>query len=346
MECDKAFSVKARNMSAVAALAVIVIHAGNGGMGSFAAKALHQFLGWGLCTFAVPWFFFASGYFFAGHLDEKDWWKLSLKTRLKTLVLPYIIWCGLFVCFSIAIDMFLNARAGNELFAGLTLRNLFLSGFGFDMSEHPMLVPFWYIRALLLIVLASPILVYALHRCGWWVPLAILPVYFYCCGMHDRYAMPWFLFYSPLSLAGWLYFSVGVLARLNKWECRKCRVPTWLCWLVALPGICIGRLALYKGLPIVANGLWIVTIPILLLGVWRLIPSQAMPSWLVASAFPVYAIHYFFEHALESLALPLHSPYVWAYISRIAIVAFFSLLVANVLRTFFPRTSDMLFGRR
>ena len=63
------FSVKARNMSALAALAVVVIHAGNGGMGSFAAKMAHQFLGWGLCTFAVPWFFFASGYFFARHLD-------------------------------------------------------------------------------------------------------------------------------------------------------------------------------------------------------------------------------------------------------------------------------------
>ena len=64
-ELDRTFSAKARNMSALAALGVVVIHAGNGGMGSFTAKMLHQFFGWGLCTFAVPWFFFASGYFFA-----------------------------------------------------------------------------------------------------------------------------------------------------------------------------------------------------------------------------------------------------------------------------------------
>ena len=346
MGCEKAFSVKARNMSAIAALAVVVIHAGNGDMGSFAAKALHQFLAWGLCTFAVPWFFFASGYFFAGHLDEKGWWRHSLKTRLRTLALPYIMWCSLFVCFSIVINMFFNARAGNALLADLTLSKSFFCGFGLDISKHPMLVPFWYIRALLVIVLVSPILVYALRRWGWGVPLVIVPAYVYCCGVHNRYAMPWFLFYSPFPLAGWLYFSVGVLARLDKWECRKCRVPTWLCWAIALPIICVGRLSLYKGLPVVANCLWIASIPILLLGVWRLVPWQAMPSWLVASAFPIYVMHYFFELALESSILPLRSSYLWTYLSRIGVVAIFSIFVANILRTSFPRISGILFGGR
>ena len=65
---DQSFSVKARNMSAFAAVCVMIIHAGNGGMGSFAAKMMHQFFGWGVCTFAVPWFFFASGKFGIGFL--------------------------------------------------------------------------------------------------------------------------------------------------------------------------------------------------------------------------------------------------------------------------------------
>ena len=174
-ENDRIFSVKARNMSALAALAVVVIHAGNGGMGSFAAKMLHQFLGWGLCTFAVPWFFFASGYFFARHLDEDGWWARAVKTRLRTLLVPYLLWCGLFVCFSFSLDALANLMAGRALLSGLSVRRLLLCGFGLNASEHPLLVPFWYIRALLIIVLFSPVLVYCLRRLRWIVPLALLP---------------------------------------------------------------------------------------------------------------------------------------------------------------------------
>ena len=204
-------------MSIVAAIAVVVIHAGDGGMGSFVAKMMHQFLGWGICTFAVPWFFFASGYFFAGHLDEAGWWSRAVKSRGRTLLIPYVIWCGLYICFSAGLDMALNMYAGRGVMSNLSVGKLLFDGFGLDVAQHPMLVPFWYIRALLLIVLLSPVLVYALRRWRWYVPLTMIPAYIYCCGLQDRYAMPWFLFYSTFSLAGWIYFSVGVLARLGKW---------------------------------------------------------------------------------------------------------------------------------
>ena len=346
MDCDKTFSTKARNMSIVAAIAVVVIHAGDGGMGSFVAKMMHQFLGWGICTFAVPWFFFASGYFFAGHLDETGWWSRAMKSRGRTLLIPYVIWCGLYICFSAGLDMVLNMCAGRELMCNLSVGKLLFDGFGLDVAQHPMLVPFWYIRALLLIVLLSPVLVYALRRWRWYVPIAMIPAYIYCCGMQDRYAMPWFLFYSTFSLAGWIYFSVGVLARLGKWEERKCRIPTWLLWAIAIPVICAGRLALYKGLPTVANVLWILNIPVLVLGVWRLVPSRAWPTWLVASAFPVYAIHYFFAHGLESTILPLCHPDWWAYAARCVLIALLSFGAAALLRSLHPRVSFLLLGGR
>ena len=340
------FSVKARNMSALAALCVMVIHAGNGGMGSFVAKMAHQFLGWGLCTFAVPWFFFASGYFFAGHLDENGWWRRAVGTRVRSLLLPYVLWCGLFACFSVALCVVLNVDAGRPLAAGLSARRLALCSFGLDVAEHPLLVPFWYIRCLLLIVLASPVLVWALRRWRWCVPLAMLPAYVYCCGVQNRFAMPWFIFYSLFSLTGWVYFSVGVLARREDWAARTCRFRTWTCWAVALPVICIGRMALYWGMPGVAGCMWIAAIPPLMLGVWRLVPERPWPAWFISSAFPVYAIHYFVEHFLEMAALPLQHPAWWAYAARIVLVAGVSFAVANLLHSLLPRESRVLFGGR
>ena len=340
------FSVKARNMSALAALAVVIIHAGNGGMGSFAAKMAHQFLGWGLCTFAVPWFFFASGYFFARHLDEKGWWVRAVRTRLRSLLLPYVFWCGVFVVFSFLLDVLINLSDGRALLSGISIRKLLLCGFGLEVSEHPLLVPFWYIRALLIIVLLSPAFVWALRRLRWLVPALMVPVYVYCCAVHDRYAMPWFIFFSLLSAAGWIYFSVGVLARLEKWEARTCRIPTWACWSLALPIVIGGRLALYGGFAIPANCLWIAAIPPLMLGIWRLVPSRLGPTWLVAAAFPLYALHYFFEHFLETTFLPLGAPAFSAYLLRIVIVLSLSLAVANFMRVFSPQIAQILWGGR
>ena len=340
------FSVKARNMSALAAFAVVVIHAGNGGMGSFAAKMAHQFLGWGLCTFAVPWFFFASGYFFARHLDEKGWWVRAVRTRLRSLFLPYLFWCSLFIGFSFVLDVLLNLSAERALMSGISARRLLLCGFGLEVSEHPLLVPFWYIRALLIIVLLSPVLVWGLRRLRWFIPALMVPVYVYCCAFHDRYAMPWFIFFSLFSVAGWIYFSVGVLARFEKWEPRTCRVPTWLCWTVALSLIIGGRLALYGGFTILSNGLWIAAIPPLMLGVWRLVPGRAWPTGLVAAAFPLYALHYFFEHFLETTFLPLGAPAFSAYLLRIVLVLSLSLAVANLMRVLSPQIAQILWGGR
>ena len=158
-ENDRIFSVKARNMSALAALAVVVIHAGSGGMGSFTAKVLHQMLGWGICTFAVPWFFFASGYFFAGHLDEKGWWLRALRQRLKTLALPYLLWSVAFAIFIVALEVFENLDVGRSAFTGIRFRGIAWRCLGVDFATHPLLVPFWYIRCLLIIVSLSPFLI-------------------------------------------------------------------------------------------------------------------------------------------------------------------------------------------
>ena len=343
---DPAFSAKARNISAVAAVAVVIIHAGSGGMGSFAAKVLHQALGWGICTFAVPWFFFASGYFFAGHLDEKGWWLRALRQRAKTLLLPYLLWNAAFAIFIVALGMFDNLGVGNPAFAGIRFRGIMWRSLGVDFATHPLLVPFWYIRCLLIIVALSPALVWALRRWRWYVPLAILPFYLYCCGIQDCHAMPWFFFYSPFSLAGWLYFSIGVLARIEYRRVWDCRIPTKWLLTVTLSVVALGRSAIYWRMPSTAGCMWLIGIPLLLLCVWRLVPAHPFPAWLLSLTFPVYALHFFFEHFLETLVFPVAHPSCWAYIFRCAASLLLAVSSGLLIRTYLPRESRILFGGR
>ena len=55
----------------------------------------------GLCRVAVPIFFLISGYLFFYNLEEwnKNIWIDKLKKRIKTLLVPYILWNLIAFCF-------------------------------------------------------------------------------------------------------------------------------------------------------------------------------------------------------------------------------------------------------
>lgn len=346
---EAAFSVRARNMSFLSAIAVVVIHAGGGGMGALSARVANQFLSWGLCTFAVPWFFFVSGYFLARHVEEDKWWTHALASRLRTLVVPYLFLGVAFLFLTVGCTVLFNLNAGRSVLDGLDMRILLLRVWGLDLMEHPLLVPFWYIRALMLLVLVSPLLVWALKRGGWLLPLALLPVYFYCCAVHFRYERPWFLFYSPLSLTGWIYFSVGLLARLGGTErllLWSRRLPLGLLWGAALGIVAAGRWAQVHGWRVTADGCWLLGIPVLLLAVWRIVPARPWPRVLTTAAFPLYALHYFVVTLLQGTFLPLAHPAAWAYPLRIVLAICCTQLLGVLMRRFLPRESRVLFGGR
>ena len=217
MDKGNMFSIKARNISFFATLSVVVIHAGGAGMGSLAAKVCHQFLGWGVCTFAVPWFFFVSGYYLAGHIGENGWWLRAVHKRIRTLLVPYMLWSIFFICLILALNVFKGMKFETVTGAAdFSLYTLFIHGFGLDASMHPLLTPFWYVRALMIMVMFSPVLAWLLRKNWTCMLLALTVALIYCCGFHDKYQMPWFLFYSIFSLTGWLYFSLGILVRVHK----------------------------------------------------------------------------------------------------------------------------------
>ena len=248
--------------------------------------------------------------------------------------------------FIVVLGVFENLDAGRSAFTGITFREIMWSGLGLDFTRHPLLVPFWYIRCLMIITIVSPVLVWMLRRWRWYVPLMILPVYLYCCGIREPHVMPWFLFYSPFSLAGWLYFSIGVLVRVEGRFILSCRPHLGLLLPMALAVVAAGRIACYWRLPAVAGCLWLLGIPLLLLCVWRLIPARPFPDWFVTAAFPVYAMHYFFAKGLETLVFPIAHPAWWAYVLRALAMVTMSFTAATLMRRLLPRESRILFGGR
>ena len=144
---------------------------------------------------AVPVYFFISGYLFFTNLDSLKDWKLKVGRRIKTLLVPYLIWnlgYGLLLLFTPNSSIkFSNDINFIENFIQLS-KQIFIS---------PAINPFWFIRDLIILQLFS--FLYLILKKELRVCLLVL----YAGLFLYEYTVP----FSFLSSEGILFFSLGAL---------------------------------------------------------------------------------------------------------------------------------------
>ena len=152
-------SNKIANMSLLCSLMVICIHVlkRTQAPGSFAWRC-RQLSGEGLCRIAVPFFFAAAGYFLAMHFCEKGWYKREVLKRIRTLAVPFVVWCS--ICFMLCscIMVLANLSNGQIWHEGLFSLNRIVRSLGVNPVAVPELRQLWFVRVLFVLVLVSPIL--------------------------------------------------------------------------------------------------------------------------------------------------------------------------------------------
>lgn len=108
-------SNKFAKMSLLCALLVVVLHVGAGP--KWIGKGLS------LTAIAVPMFFLMAGYLFAGRMGEAGWWQRQVKSRLRSLVIPYVFWnmayWGFLMGLSAVLGLVGIKYGGLELIGGL-----------------------------------------------------------------------------------------------------------------------------------------------------------------------------------------------------------------------------------
>lgn len=137
-----------------------------------------------LAQVAVPMFFFISGYLFYLNYQQWNWakWLEKLKRRSKTLLIPYISWITITVMEIIFISVlayFVKGKPISQLgewfqgvggFGGIYWNDIshiepFTNVFGWESyMTYPLLMPMWFIRDLMVVVLLSPIIWFLLKR--------------------------------------------------------------------------------------------------------------------------------------------------------------------------------------
>lgn len=152
---------------------------------------------------AVPLFFFVSGFLF--FLNKGSIWD-KWKKRIKTLLLPYLIWCTLYFLYLffmqrvLGLESFFSGSGGGKLklIRDFDFKDFFLMYWNIR-DGGPILAPLWFLRNLIVLSLLAPVFKFLIERLGF-IFWAFLLVNFL------------FLHYSftPLSDSNLFFFGSGI----------------------------------------------------------------------------------------------------------------------------------------
>lgn len=168
---------------------------------NFIVDFVRNFISQGVARIAVPLFFLTSGYlFFAGFEWSKERYALKLKSRTKTLLIPFLFW-NITTLIVIALAQTIPATqtffSGNSpLISTFNVFDYFNAIFGF--TRPPIAYQFWFIRDLIILVLLVPVINVVIK----FVPLPFLGVVLFY----------WLIGSWPVSAPSseaLLFFSVG-----------------------------------------------------------------------------------------------------------------------------------------
>lgn len=309
-------------------------------------------------VFAVPTFFLISGFFFFRHLERWNWQAYGdkLRKRVGTILLPYIFW-NLFHCVHLCWPTLMKIAHGTAQWDALWRLVKSLGGWhmlwtgsyhtqvvnvlGITMvNTAPVLVPMWFLRDLMVVILFVPLLHWLLRKGGRWF-LALLGT---CLVLRIWIPLPGF------STESTFWFSLGGYFMMQRRDlvadCYRIRRYTWAIWPLLLAFTM--WVAMYRPdtdrylVVILQRFLALVAVPSVIAFAAMLQHKGLLhqPAWLAKSAFWVYCSHIFLRKIAIKLTLPLVPHANPAYLAHYLLVPFLTLLLCLATRQLWVKVTS------
>lgn len=248
------------------------------------ADFLRNFLAYNLGSFAVPFFFFISGVTLFRNFSMKEY-KNKLSRRVKTLLVPYLIWniIGLLFAIIYTYTPLNNYISGRELFTP-SINNIFDGIFLYKYNFH-----FWFLFDLIIFTLLAPVFNLLIFKkwlaCISGIALLLLPL------ITDS-----FLHINTYSI---IFYFLGCY--IGKYHLSFFSKPhhktfSFFSLVITLILLIIQTLPFYQiiTIPPIISQIILLT---LLLSIWfssdLIIPKINQPKF-ATEFFPVYTIHVYF----------------------------------------------------
>lgn len=336
-------SSKIRNLGIICAFLVVVIHCrpnfADGSLGWWVCQILEN----GVAQIAVPFFFTVTGYMVARGMAMPGGGECVITKRMRTLLVPFAFWNFLFWAFTISIQNLPNIVHGRSLQIWFpTLQQI-----GVWYTGCPLLTPLWYVRAIFVLTVCSPVIIWFVKRAGVWYLALLFAVYGVVCPfwpLPEVSAFEWFARVGVFPLLGMFYFALGVAIREG--VVGEANLPKWVSAASLCAGIvfaCVRAVFVWKGIPC-AQYLGFACVPFALYGAWGLVSGREWPKWIVTSSFGVYLIHKFILTVFKYIVQPNLN--VGVYLGMAFAAFAFSLAVVVIVKRVTPRVATVIFGGR
>lgn len=363
MELSSETGARFTNMSFLCACLVVLIHIEiNPDFGAPLWWVEQLFAHRGMTNVAVPFYFLASGFFLAGHVDRSGWYSSAVLKRIRTLIVPFVLWNVLYRLFLLALEWG-SSKVGYSPHVPFPTYGSFedvVNALGINPLAWPGHPHLWFVRCLFVFVLISPLVVHLVRkvRCAWWWGIGFLLMVGTLLGVAlfaPRDVRDVLSFYY--SVEGLYYFALGTALRIGSVEGWAGRYDGAL--KITLPiGILLffipSAYAFAKGCVCdeIAYGFRLVATPFIMCGLWSVMPKKNVLGPLVGCAFPIYILHKFVLLLIAGFAGMtgmreyLVRESVELYFGRMILVVMLICLFVRILEKIWPQGASILFGGR
>ena len=310
------------------------------------AYNLSYFVSYLISSVSVPTFFFISGFlFFRSWRFSWASWGVKIKNRIRSLLIPYIVWNTIFICVLFFVQRLLPSGSLNtklisdynwiDFLMSYISMDYVVSGFSFrPFIIGPIDLPLWYLRDLILLSIFTPVIYLVLRMTNFFIPiiLSILWITNLCP------------FAGPIDMLGLVFFCWGAYFGIFKinFMVKFARYNKLLLILFIVIGIVImikklespisfTRLSIICGVPIMFNAVS-----------YLQVKGFRMPEILKASTFFVYASHYYISvvaiRVLSSVCMEHEILLCIVYLCTPLILLFILGFIDHLIRVYFNPT--------
>lgn len=311
---------------------------------------LVRYLGGSFSDVNVHNFFFISGYLLA-RVGEDGWWKSTIKKRVHSLLVPYLIWCAIYglVFHGSSIIQLLVTHEVAPTQTLVSLAGAIQRIFGLGFLTHPADFPLWYIKTLFYFILVFPLTLPFLTRkaAAFFMLIFVLLLARWTLCKYLPNVRPYLG--MCFNLLGFVFFLCGAFCSI-----RKVSFPRCLCRCSPFVPLAIWfAVQTWSFIPYV-NRLGVIMGPVgLAVSVFCLLWIAFSSKWNVSenisrSCFFIYAAHMMALHYCTKLnphALSFMCPSMWYVLLVISIIVI-CIVVANIIYMITPRMLAVLTGGR
>lgn len=173
---------------------------------------IRDFITNGISRLSVPIFFCMSGFlFFKGEPYGISLYKIKLKSRLKSVVIPFLLWNSIvFSVFYIvySIPSLSSFSSGANNYIGLSFIEVLKKIFG--LGETPASYQLWFLRDLIYFILISPFIYLIVSRRFYFLIIAFILFLIYIFALVDNDFFSFTAFFYFFVGSGLSYFNRGL----------------------------------------------------------------------------------------------------------------------------------------